>query len=263
MSRALAFAPVATVLALVLLWAVLVRTLGLPSHLLPAPDAVALRLWDGLFVRADMAGHLWRTVWSAALGFALGGAAAVLVVLLDASPVAERIFYPLLAGIQSIPKVALAPLVLIWAGFGVQSIVLLVALICFYPIFVSAFSGLRAVNADMIALCRVSGGSGMFQLVHAKLPSALGPTLTGCEVAVAFALVGCVVMEFITGTGGAGFLIDNSSNQLDTTTAVATMVALGIIGAAGATAVRAARRRIVFWEAEARDADLVARRAAG
>ncbi|MEQ8402656.1 MAG: ABC transporter permease subunit [Roseitalea porphyridii] len=244
--------PLATVALLIAVWAMAVETLGLPSHLLPTPGAVGARLMEGMFTNGDMLPHIFRTLWTAAAGLALGSAAALIVaVALDEFSLLDRMFYPAIAAIQSIPKVSLAPLVLIWAGFNVGSTIILVALISFYPVFVATYGGLKSVDPNLIALCRVHRASRLFTLVHVKAPTAASHMLAGLQVAVAFALVGCVVMEFITGTGGAGFLIDNSANSLDTATAVAAMAVLGLIGAAGSLGFRLLRDTAVFWDGPA------------
>eukprot|EP01041_Mallomonas_annulata_P019123 gene19122-biopygen12180 len=129
--------------------------------------------------------------------------------------------------IAPIYQIAIAPLVLLWLGFDARSIVTLVALICFFPIFVGTFIGVRSTPQVLRDLFRTLDASGFKTFLHCSLPHASGSIIAGMQVGWGFALVGCVVMEFIMGIGGAGFLIDNSANALDTVTAVAPLVLPG------------------------------------
>src|SRR5690606_5590600 len=119
---------------------------------------------------------------------------------------------------QAVPKVAVAPLVLLWLGFELRSTVILVALTCFFPVFVSTFIGVRSTPGVLLDLFRTLNASRFKTYLHCNLPNAMGSIVAGLQVGWGFALVGCVVMEFIMGMGGAGFLIDNSANALDTVT---------------------------------------------
>jgi len=238
---------------LVGLWWALVAGLGVPSRLMPSPAEVGARIYSGLVTDADMWPHLWQTAQATLLGFVLGGALAVAVgSLLAMNRALEKLAYPLVVLLQAVPKVAIAPLVLLWAGFDLRSTVLLVALICFFPIFVGTFVGVRAAPPVLLDLFRTLNAGRLHTFLHCNLPHAAGSIFAGLQVGWGFALVGCVVMEFITGTGGAGFLIDNSANALDAPTAVAAMVLLGVLGYVGGGLLAAARRRLVFWEGEAR-----------
>ncbi|XAH21107.1 ABC transporter permease [Xylophilus sp. GW821-FHT01B05] len=244
-----ALPPLASTAGLLLLWSVVVRVAGLPSHLLPSPESVLARLWRGLVASGDMWPHLWSTLASALMGYGVGCMGGLtLAILLAEFRVLERTLHALVLALQSVPKVALAPLVLLWAGFGTRSVVLLVALICFFPVFANAFIGLKAVSGDLRGLFAVVHAGRLHRLRHLDLPAAAGPILTGLQTAVGFALIGCVVTEFLLGTQGLGFLIENSANSLDTATAVAAMVALGVMGAALAMLVRQLRRRWIFWD---------------
>lgn len=241
--------PLATTALLLLLWSAVVRLARLPSHLLPPPEAVLVRLWQGLAVTGDMVPHLLATAASALMGYGVGCLGGLLLAILLAEFRAlERTLHALLLALQSVPKVALAPLVLLWAGFGPRSVVLLVALICFFPVFANAFIGLQGVDRGLRGLFAVAQAGRLHRLLHLDLPAAAGPVFAGLQTAVGFALVGCVVTEFLLGTQGVGFLIENSANSLDAATAVAAMVLLGCLGAVFSMLVRQARRRWVFWD---------------
>jgi NitT/TauT family transport system permease protein len=239
--------PLVTVAVLLAAWSYLVHRWDVSPHLLPAPEIVLLRLWEGLS-SGEMWPHVGATVAAALAGYVLGcGAAVIVAAALAEWPVAERALYPLILTLQAMPKVSIAPLILIWVGFGIESQVILVALICFFPIFTIAFVGLRAVDANLLDLYRALSAGRLHVLFHVKIPAAADSIFAGLQVAVLFALIGCVVMEFITGRQGTGFLIENSANTLDTPLAIATVVALGILGVLGTQIVRFAHARIVFW----------------
>lgn len=239
---------------LILIWYGIVLVLDLPSRLMPGPAEVAQRIYVGLFVDADLWLHLWLTFKSTIAGFVAGSVLAIaLGSLLAMNRKLELLVYPLVVLIQAVPKVAIAPLVLLWLGFDARSTITLVALICFFPAFVGAFVGVRSTPAVLLDLFRTLKASVFKTYLHCNLPNAAGSIIAGLQVGWGFALVGCVVMEFIMGMGGAGFLIDNSANALDTVTAVAAMVLLGLLGYIGGGVLSAARKRIVFWEGDRRN----------
>jgi NitT/TauT family transport system permease protein len=144
--------------------------------------------------------------------------------------------------------VAIAPLVFLWAGFDLKGKVILVALICFFPVFANALSGFRSAHSDRIDLLRAAGASRVHIFFEVKLPSAASQLFAGLEVAVAFALIGCVVMEFVGATRGMGFLIQDSSNTFDLPLTFAAVISLGLIGVVGNTSVRLLRSTLLFWE---------------
>jgi NitT/TauT family transport system permease protein len=240
--------PLLTVAALIAGWQLLVRITQLPARLLPAPSAVLARLQAGI-LGGDMLGEIAHSAVAVLAGYALACLAALVMAIIFAeSRRAERVVYPLVATFQAIPKVALAPLVILWAGFGLRSEVILIAMIAFFPIFANAFIGLSGVSRDLADLFRVHDGGRLFRILHLSLPSAAGQIFAGMQISIGLALVGCVVVEFLVGTDGVGFLIQNSANSLDTATAVAAMVTLGVMGAVAGLALRSLRRLVVFWD---------------
>lgn len=240
-------APLLTVTVLFLAWFAAVAIFQPPSHLIPSPDQVLLRLWSGI-VGGDMLPHIGATLIASFIGYCIGIVIALsLAIILTEFPVLENALYPLVLCFQSIPKVSIAPLVFVWVGFGMQSQIALVALICFFPLFTSAFAGLKSVDPNLIDLFRVAKASRLHTLLHLRIPAAAPQLFVGLEISASFALVGCVVMEFINATQGTGFLIVNSSNTLDTATSIAAMFALGILGLTSSGLVRGAQLRIVFW----------------
>lgn len=199
------------------------------------------------------------TVAGALSGYVIGAVAALtLAAILVEISILDRALHPYILAFQAIPKVAIAPLILIWVGFGVESQVILVTLVVFFPLFLNSYLGLSGVDRDLLDLYRVFSAGRLHTFVNMRLPAALPQIFIGLQIAVAFSLTGCVVMEFLTGTRGAGFLIMNASNSLDAETAVAAMVVLGVIGVFGTLLVRIIEHRIVFWCRNPNEAALVA-----
>lgn len=240
--------PAAGLVVLLLGWHLLAASGVVPSYLLPAPRRVASAMVES-FGDGTLTQHLGPTLYATVVGYCIGSLIAFTLAALVAEfkPV-ERFLYLHLVAIQSIPKVSIAPLVFLWAGFDVEGKFILVALICFFPVFVNAVAGFRAANPDLVDLMRAAGASRGHIFWHIKLPTAASQLFAGLEVAIAFALIGCVVMEFVGSTRGMGFLIQDTSNTFNLPLTFATVIVLGLIGVAGNALVRAARRRLLFWE---------------
>jgi NitT/TauT family transport system permease protein len=243
--------PVSGLLFLVLLWQVVTQAGIVPGFLLPSPGAVLRAL-----LRAAGEGTLWRhlspTLTATVTGYVIGcTVAAAMAALIAEFRWVERALMLHLLALQSIPKVSVAPLVFLWAGFDIGGKVVLVALICFFPVFANTLAGLRATDADRLDLLRAAGASRWHVLWHLKLPSAARSMFAGLEISTAFALIGCVVMEFIGATRGMGFLIQDASSTYDLPLSFAAIVTLGGIGLLANAGVRLLRRRLLFWELEA------------
>ena len=241
-------APLISLLLIVAGWQAAVVFWSVPSTLIPRPAQTALSLWQSI-VSGEMLPHILATVGGAAIGYAVGSVAALLLAsVMAVSVMMERLLTVHLQAFQAIPKVALAPLVFLWFGFGQASTVALVAMSCFYPVFVNTFAGLRAANADLIALYRVFGAGRLRIFVSVQLPCAAGQVFVGLQVGVVFALISAVVMEFVSGSQGLGYTIQAASTTLDTASVFASLLLLAAIGVSSAALVRYARKRVVFWE---------------
>ena len=155
---------------------------------------------------------------------------------------------PIVVAIQSIPKVALAPLLIVWFGFGVSSKMVLVALICFFPVFINSFYGFRSANPDLLRLYKAFGSSRLHVFRQVKLPSAASSIFAGLQIGVVLALIGAVVGEFVSSKEGLGYLIQSSTLSFDVATMFASVVSLSIIGITASTLVRWVQARVVFWE---------------
>jgi NitT/TauT family transport system permease protein len=235
---------------LVALWQLAVRSLDVPSYLIPAPSDILAALDRG-FERGTYWPHLISTLHAMSVGYAVGcGLGIVLGALVAEFKSLERIVYPYIVALQSLPKIALAPLFVMWFGYGYTSKVVTVALICFFPLMVNTMTGILATDLDRLDMVRTMTATRLQLFWHVKLPSAAGHVFAGLQVAVVLALIGALVAEFIGGEQGLGNLIEMEQSSMDTAGVFAVLVLLAVIGMAATALMRLLHARIVFWEAK-------------
>jgi NitT/TauT family transport system permease protein len=223
-----------------------------PDYLLPSPAAVLSALYQG-YVVGTMWPHLGYTLESTVIGYVIGcGIAIVMGALLAESITFERFVYPYIVAVQSMPKVALAPLIIVWLGFGLLSKVIMVALVCFFPLFVNTLTGIRQTDPELIDLMRAFSGSRVRTFFKVKLPSAAGHIFAGLQISVALGLIGAVVAEFVASTQGLGYLIKAASVTLQVNVMFAALLSLAVIGTVGTNLVHLLGRYVIFWERESR-----------
>lgn len=228
-------------------WELGVRLGDVSALILPPPSLIVRRLYEGL-VHGTFLPNLGVTLLETFLGF---GLAAVLGIGLGAL-VAEirwirRAVYPYVVAFQTIPMIALAPLLVIWFGFGITSKVLAAGIVAFFPIIVNTIEGVSGADAQRVDMIRAMGASRMETFRRVKAPSALPFIFAGLDTAIVLALLGAVVGEFMGATAGLGnqMLIFNA--QLDIASSFAVLVLLSACGLALHFAVALSRRWIVFW----------------
>ena len=221
----------ATLLLILLgLWEWAVRQWGLSALVLPAPSAVAVALWKGL-VSGYFWPHLLATLQALLLGLAAGSVVGLLAgMVLAESAWAERVLKPYVVVSQVVPKLALAPLFVLWFGFGMLPTVLITALICFFPLMENTLTGLRQVDAQRLQLFHMLGATRLQTLLRLKLPMGLPAILAGLRVAVVLALVGVVVAEFMGASQGLGAVIIAAQGMMDTTLMFAALVLIAVLG---------------------------------
>lgn len=244
-----AYYPLITALVLVSAWHLSVSLGGIPSYILPEPGAVGSALWHGLVVKGSYWPHVGFTVKSVIVGYAIGCAAAIFLgVLLSESRTAEMFLFPYVIAMQSVPKIALAPLIIVWFGYDLMSKVVMVALICFFPIFVNTMVGVRSADRDLVDLYRSFSAGRLSILWNVKLPSAVGHIFAGLQIAQVLALIGAIVAEFSGSRMGLGYLIQSATVNLDVAMVFAIVMILAAIGISGTQLIRFAHRHLVFWE---------------
>jgi NitT/TauT family transport system permease protein len=184
-------------------------------------------------------------------GFAIGSLIGIVVGSLVAEiRVVSLAIYPLIIAIQSMPTVAIAPLIIVYLGVGMESKVFTVALLCFFPVFVNTVAGLNAADPRLMDLYRAfSAGRGRI-FWDVKLPGAVDHIMASLQVAIVLAFVGCVVSEFIASPKGLGFIIRSFESDLNVAFMFAAIVSLGVLGGVAGTLVSHLHRRLVFWRRE-------------
>ncbi len=220
--------PGLTLIGLILLWQLLTVWLDIPKWLLPSPANIGVELIENI-------GALWEhslvTLYESLAGFALSILIGVpLAIILIWTPYLRNTIYPILLFTQSIPKTAIAPLIIIWFGHGVFSKVVVAFLIAFFPIVVSTAAGLVDLESDMLDLSRSLKSSRWQEFRFIRIPNALPYFFSGAKVAITLVVIGAVIGEFVGGSEGLGYLILLSASQLQTSLVFASLVILSIQG---------------------------------
>ncbi|WP_144633978.1 ABC transporter permease [Bordetella genomosp. 13] len=242
--------PLITLAVILVVWHYGVIAFDMPDYVLPGPRAVFHALVAG-FADGTIWRHIGYTVYATLLGYLIGSVLALVFgALLAESRTFEKFVYPVLVAVQATPKVALAPLILVWFGFGIASKVVLVVLICFFPLFVNTIVGIRRVDPDLIDACKAFSASRWYLFRHVKLPAAAGDIFAGLQIGISLALIGTVVGELVSSEAGLGYLIGSSAVNMNVSTMFAAVVLLAVIGIIGTETVRLVHRKVVFWEAE-------------
>lgn len=240
--------PLITLSVVIGVWSLAYNFQLVPETVLPGPTLVAVAFWDG-YANGTLWPHLVTTAAESVFGFVLGSAMAIVVGGLVAEVrVVERFIYPYVVALQSMPKVALAPLLIVWFGFGLMSKVVLVALISFFPMFVNVVTGLRSARPELIDMYTAFSASRWQIFRDIKLPSAMSGIFAGLQIALVLALLGAVVGEFVAAQQGLGSLIQAASLNFDLPIMFACIVTLALMGAFASLLMRAIQKRVVFWE---------------
>jgi ABC-type nitrate/sulfonate/bicarbonate transport system permease component len=240
-----AAAPAAVLVLLLVGWELIVRAEVVNRLLLPAPTDVASALWDD---RSVLGPDLLVTTWEVVLGLVAAlvfGAA--LAVAMHLVPALERTLRPLVVGSQAVPVPVLAPLVVFLLGFGLAPKILIVALICFFPVVVNVSDGLRDSDPDARRLLRSLHASRWQRLRFLDAPSALPSAFTGMKIAAAVAVIGAFLAETAGSTSGLGHLVVNANAQLESARAFAATALLIAEAVALYALFSAVERRIVNW----------------
>ncbi len=230
------------------LWEGAVRWFQVPPFILPAPSAVAVALWRGLASGLYLK-HLWYTLTETLLGFLVGSALGFgLGTAVAMSRWVEYFLYPYIVMFQSLPKIALAPLIVIWFGLGLMSKVVNAALVAFFPLLVNTMVGLRSADEDRVSLMRSLAASDRQIFWMLRLPNALPFVMAGLDIAMIFALIGAIVGEFVGATAGLGMLIQSMNFTMDVSGQFSVLLVLSFVGLGLSRAIQLVRRRVLFWD---------------
>ncbi len=220
--------PPALLLAAILLaWEWSVRAFGIPFYILPSPSRIAhLMVEDQGLLLSQSAVTLGEVLLGFAIAFLLGVALALLIF---SSRVIERAVYPFIIASQTVPVFAIAPLLIVWLGYGIASKVAMTALIVFFPIVVNTVDGLRAADPDAVNLLRILGATPVQVLWKIRVPAALPFVFSGARIAVATSVIGAVIGEWVGATQGLGFLMIHANAQLHIDLVFAAIVYLSLM----------------------------------
>jgi NitT/TauT family transport system permease protein len=244
--------PVLAIFALVFaVWEIAVRALQIPDYILPSPSVIVVKIvvsWQLLLVNAFV------TLQEILLGFGLSVVIAIpLAIAVVYSRIFERVAFPFMVSLQTIPKVALAPILVIWLGYGIMPKVMVAFLISFFPIVINSVIGMRSAEKEMIYLVQSMGASELTTFLKIRLPKALPSIFGGLKVGIGQAVVGATVGEFIAAEAGLGYLQLISQVRLDTPLLFAAVVVLSLLGVLLFNAVAFAERIALPWSRVATD----------
>ncbi len=228
-------------------WELGIRWGGVPEYIVPAPSAI----WNALVAGLRNGSYIWNsltTLSEAMAGFSIAAVLGLaLGTLIAQSRTVERTLYPYLITIQTTPKVAIAPLFIIWFGFGMTSKVIIAATVAFFPILVNVIAGLRSTDSQRIDMLRSLNATPwqIFRMV--RLPSAAPMIFAGLNIAIIFSILGAIVGEFVGSKHGLGNLILQKNVNLDTAGVFAALVCLSAMGVSLHLIMHWIQRRVLFW----------------
>jgi NitT/TauT family transport system permease protein len=231
----------------VLLWEAIVRVFRVPSFLAPAPSAVAASLVGGIRTHLYVE-HFGVTLYEALAGFLIAAASGIVIGALVAQfRLVERTLYPYLVALQTMPKIAIAPLVVVWFGFDTASKVVIAATVAFFPVLVNVVVGLKTVDAGKLELMRSLRATRWQTFRLVQFPHALPFVFAGLDVAIVFSVLGAIVGEFVGAQRGLGNLILQFNMTLDIAGVFAVLIMLSLMGVTLHLIMQAIQRRIIFW----------------
>ena len=221
--------PACLILASVIgIWEGVVALNDIPQWKLVAPSAVGQELWSS---RGMLAGHAWVTLQEVLVGFAIAlGAGVILAGLINLSRTIQLAIYPLVIASATIPWILLAPLLLIWVGYGMQHKVIVVALISFFPIVVNTVDGLRSSDPDMINLLRTLGANRWQVFTKVQIPTCMPFLFSGIKIGITVSVIGAVVGEWVGSSEGLGYLALRSKSQFLSERVYAAIFLLMVMG---------------------------------
>jgi NitT/TauT family transport system permease protein len=231
----------------VILWEVAVRLLQVPEIVLPPPTSVLVALYS-IVASGAVFVHVGITLTEILLGFAIGAVTAfVLGALIALFRPIDRMLYPYIIAVQAVPKVALAPLLVIWFGFGLESKILMTAVIAFFPILVNTVVGLRHVEQDRLDLMVALNATRWQIFRFVRLPTALPFIFAGLDVGIVLSVIGAIVGEFVGASGGLGYLLLVYNADLKIAAVFALLIILAVLGIILHGCVMMVQRRVMFW----------------
>jgi NitT/TauT family transport system permease protein len=243
------FWPSAVAVALLAFWETAVHALNVRSILLPSPSEIVSTM---ISQHRLLLTHLWPSLYLTIAGFALSVVGGVLVaVLITYSTILRRGFYPVIVVSQVIPKIAIAPLFIVWFGTGATSSLLLAVLIAFFPMTINAAMGFQSMDDDIHRMARTFMASRWQIFWKIRMPNALPYIFGGMKISITLAIIGVIVSEFVASQEGIGYLIKLAGGLLDTPLMMAAIAALSLSGLVLYGLIAFAEHRAVYWQESA------------
>jgi len=237
--------PLSLIAALLVLWQITTSVWEIEPYILPSPTDIVEAAVEA---RALLGPHIWQTAQETILGFALALATGLaLGFAIDAAPLIRNALYPLLVTSQTIPIMAIAPLLVIWFGYGIWPKIIVVGLVCFFPIAISTSDGLRGSDPEMIALVRAMGAAPAQVLVKVRLPGALPTIFSGARIAISYSVVGAIMGEWVGASRGLGIFMLRATNSFRTDWVFVSIAVVAVMSIVLFLAVSAAERLALRW----------------
>ncbi len=195
---------------LIYIWQICVDKGGVPKYILPSPKDIVITL---VKIMPDLKIHIYATLEEAIIGFLLSVVLAIILsIFMDSIKIVKSCIYPIIVVSQTIPTIALAPLFIIWFGFGMLPKIIVVIMVCFFPIVVSLVDGLEAADKDMLNLMDIMKASRFQKFLYVKFPSSLGNFFSGLRIAATYSIMGAIVGEWLGGDKGLGIFMVRAKN---------------------------------------------------
>lgn len=237
---------------IVALWWAATEFLDVPSYILPKPGRVWWSLWSGIAVSpADPLGFylpLWYTLWPTFTGFLVGSAVAIAI----GAAMAEFRFLrqttmPYIFALQALPKIAVAPLIINWFGFGVASKITMAALLAFFPVVVNVYAGILSVEGELTDLMRSLSATRREAYRYVMIPGSARFLFAGLNLGIVYALLGTILIEFLSAANGMGVVITKADSATDTATVYAALVVLALTGIGLNMITKRVEERVIHW----------------
>jgi NitT/TauT family transport system permease protein len=242
--------PVLLVVALLAGWWAVTEAELVAPYILPSPGAT----WQAAQQNAAyLAQNTWVTTWETVIGFIIATVVGIFVaVMMIYSSSLEKTVYPLILFAQVVPKIAIAPLFIVWLGFGPSPKILVAVLMAFFPIVISGLAGLRSVDPEILELTSTMGASKFRTFMKVRFPASLPQLMSGLKVAATLAVTGAVVGEFVGANEGLGYVILQANGSLDTAMLFAALIIMSLLGIVLFAIIEIAETLLIPWHASRR-----------
>ncbi|MEZ2221575.1 ABC transporter permease [Rhizobium sp. RCC_161_2] len=243
------------ILTLLVIWQFASGTFADPFFV-SSPMEVAERFWT-LVITGRLFAHGWITLVETLGGFIVGASVGITVgLLLGRNETLAQLLDPILISLYSLPKVALAPLFIMWFGIGMEMKIILTAAIVFFLVFLNTYSGVRSVSGELVEILRLMGAKERHLVTKVIMPSAIQWVFTGLKLSVPYALIGAIVGEIMASNRGLGYLLQDAAGQLDTGGVFAALIAIIFLALCLQAAVKFAEKLLMPWKTVANEREL-------